>query len=41
VASRPATYRGALDGTPFTVQVEPAADGFTVRHRAAKARVLV
>jgi propionyl-CoA carboxylase alpha chain len=35
------TYRGRLDGTPFTVQVEPAADGFTVRHRAAKARVLV
>jgi propionyl-CoA carboxylase alpha chain len=35
------TYRGRLDGTPFTIQVQPAADGFTVRHRAAKARVLV
>jgi propionyl-CoA carboxylase alpha chain len=36
-----ALFRGALDGTPFTVTVEPAAEGFTIRHRAAKARVLV
>ncbi|OYX74173.1 MAG: acetyl/propionyl-CoA carboxylase subunit alpha [Caulobacter sp. 32-67-35] len=35
------TFRGELDGKPFTVQVAPAAEGFTVRHRAAKARVLV
>jgi propionyl-CoA carboxylase alpha chain len=35
------TYRGRLDGTHFTVEVAPAAEGFTIRHRAAKARVLV
>jgi propionyl-CoA carboxylase alpha chain len=35
------TYRGRLDGTPFTVQVEPAAEGFRIRHRAASAKVLV
>jgi propionyl-CoA carboxylase alpha chain len=34
-------FRGALDGEPFTVEVHPAAEGFTIRHRAAKARVLV
>jgi propionyl-CoA carboxylase alpha chain len=34
-------FRGALDGAPFTVEVHPAAEGFTIRHRAAKARVLV
>ena len=34
-------FRGELDGVPFTVAVEPAAEGFTIRHRAAKARVLV
>ena len=28
-------------GPPFTVTVEPAAEGFVIRHRAAKARVLV
>ena len=36
-----AVFRGALDGEPFTVEVHPAAEGFTIRHRAAKARVLV
>jgi propionyl-CoA carboxylase alpha chain len=35
------TFRGELDGRAFTVQVAPAAEGFTIRHRAAKARVLV
>ena len=32
---------GRLDGEPFTVTVRPAAEGFTIRHRAATARVLV
>jgi len=36
-----ALFNGDLDGTPFTVTVEPAAEGFVIRHRAAKARVLV
>ncbi len=36
-----ALFRGELDGTPFTIVVEPAAEGFVIRHRAAKARVLV
>ncbi|MDP3660548.1 biotin/lipoyl-containing protein, partial [Phenylobacterium sp.] len=31
----------ALDGRPFTVAVKPAAEGFTIRHRGAQARVLV
>jgi propionyl-CoA carboxylase alpha chain len=35
------TYRGRLDGTTFSVGVQPAAEGFTIRHRAAKRRVLV
>ena len=35
------TFRGEIDGQAFTVQVAPAAEGFTIRHRAAKARVLV
>jgi len=34
-------FRGRLDGEAFTVEVHPAAEGFTIRHRAAKARVLV
>ena len=34
-------FRGVLNGQAFTVQVAPAAEGFTIRHRAAKARVLV
>jgi propionyl-CoA carboxylase alpha chain len=36
-----ALARGQLDGTAFTVAVETAAEGFIIRHRAAKARVLV
>jgi len=36
-----ALFRGALDGTAFTVAAEPAAEGFIIRHRAAKAKVLV
>jgi propionyl-CoA carboxylase alpha chain len=36
-----ASFRGRLDGTPFTAEVRPAAEGFDIRHRAAKARVLV
>ena len=35
------SFRGELDGVAFTVDVEPAAEGFVIRHRAAKARVLV
>ncbi|RYG03227.1 MAG: acetyl/propionyl-CoA carboxylase subunit alpha, partial [Caulobacteraceae bacterium] len=35
------TFAGKLDGTAFTVQVESAAEGFTIRHRAAKRTVLV
>ncbi|HWW24847.1 MAG TPA: biotin/lipoyl-containing protein, partial [Caulobacter sp.] len=34
-------FLGRLDGRAFTVQVAPAAEGFTIRHRAARARVLV
>jgi propionyl-CoA carboxylase alpha chain len=34
-------FRGRLDGQAFTVQVAPAAEGFTIRHRAARAKVLV
>ena len=36
-----ALFRGELDGTAFTVAAEPVAEGFVIRHRAAKARVLV
>jgi propionyl-CoA carboxylase alpha chain len=36
-----ALFRGLLDDVPFTATVEPAAEGFVIRHRAAKARVLV
>ena len=36
-----AVFLGALDGAPFTAEVHPAAEGFTIRHRAAKARVVV
>jgi propionyl-CoA carboxylase alpha chain len=35
------TFRGKLDGVPFTVQVKPAAEGFVIRHRAAQSNVLV
>jgi propionyl-CoA carboxylase alpha chain len=34
-------FKAVLGGKAFTVQVAPAAEGFTIRHRAAKARVLV
>jgi propionyl-CoA carboxylase alpha chain len=34
-------FRGTLDGVAFTVEATPAAEGFVIRHRAAKARVLV
>ncbi|HEX4199105.1 MAG TPA: acetyl/propionyl/methylcrotonyl-CoA carboxylase subunit alpha [Caulobacteraceae bacterium] len=34
-------FRGQLDGRAFTATVEPAAEGFFIRHRAARARVLV
>jgi len=34
-------FRGVLDGRAFTATVEPAAEGFFIRHRAARARVLV
>jgi propionyl-CoA carboxylase alpha chain len=33
--------RGVLDGTPFAAEVAPAAEGFVIRHRAARAHVLV
>jgi propionyl-CoA carboxylase alpha chain len=36
-----ALLRGELDGEPFTVTAKPAAEGFTIRHRAATERVLV
>jgi propionyl-CoA carboxylase alpha chain len=35
------TFRGKLDGVPFTVAVKPAAEGFVIRHRAAQSHVLV
>ncbi|MFN3857778.1 MAG: acetyl-CoA carboxylase biotin carboxylase subunit [Caulobacter sp.] len=35
------TFAGQLDGKAFTVQVTPAGEGFTIRHRAAKARVMI
>jgi propionyl-CoA carboxylase alpha chain len=34
-------FSGALDGKPFTVQVQPQAEGYRIRHRAATAHVLV
>ncbi len=34
-------FRARLNGKPFTATVTPAAEGFVIRHRAAKARVLV
>jgi len=34
-------FQGRLDGKAFTVQVTPAPEGFVIRHRAAKAVVLV
>jgi propionyl-CoA carboxylase alpha chain len=34
-------FRGRLDNVAFTVEVKPAAEGFVIRHRAAKRQVLV
>jgi propionyl-CoA carboxylase alpha chain len=34
-------FRAELDGEPFTAEVARVADGFQIRHRAAKARVRV
>jgi propionyl-CoA carboxylase alpha chain len=34
-------FRGVLGGRAFTCQVQPAAEGFRIRHRAASAKVLV
>ncbi|MBC6981972.1 acetyl/propionyl/methylcrotonyl-CoA carboxylase subunit alpha [Caulobacter sp. 17J80-11] len=34
-------FRGVLGGRSFAAEVKPAADGYVVRHRAAKARVRV
>jgi len=36
-----AQFKAELDGEPFTAEVKRAADGFDIRHRAAKARVRV
>ncbi|KQY75301.1 acetyl/propionyl/methylcrotonyl-CoA carboxylase subunit alpha [Brevundimonas sp. Root1423] len=36
-----AQFRAELDGEPFTAEVSRVADGFVIRHRAAKARVRV
>jgi propionyl-CoA carboxylase alpha chain len=36
-----AVFKGVLDGRTFAAQVEPAAEGFRIRHRAATAKVLV
>ena len=36
-----ALFRGALDGQAFTVETHPVAEGFVIRHRGAKAKVLV
>ncbi|HYE43370.1 MAG TPA: acetyl/propionyl/methylcrotonyl-CoA carboxylase subunit alpha [Caulobacteraceae bacterium] len=40
VPGRP-VFRGELDGRPFSAEIRPAAQGFDIRHRAAKARVQV
>ena len=34
-------FKGVLDGTAFSLDARPAAEGFLMRHRAATARVLV
>ena len=36
-----ALFRGELDGRPFSATVARAAEGFIIRHRAARAKVLV
>jgi propionyl-CoA carboxylase alpha chain len=35
------SFRGVLDGVPFTATVRPAAEGFVIRHRAATVHALV
>ena len=35
------TFKGKLDGTAYTCAVKPAAEGFTIRHRATSLKVLV
>ena len=34
-------FKGVLDGRAFSLEVRPAAEGFIIRHRAARAKVLV
>jgi propionyl-CoA carboxylase alpha chain len=36
-----ALFRGELDGEPFAAEVSPQSEGFRIRHRAARAQVLV
>jgi propionyl-CoA carboxylase alpha chain len=36
-----ALFHGELDGAPFAAEVATAAEGFSIRHRAARAHVLV
>jgi propionyl-CoA carboxylase alpha chain len=36
-----ALFKARLDGKPFSVTVKPAAEGFTIRHRATSLKVLV
>ena len=36
-----ALFRGELDGAPFAAEASPAAEGFRIRHRAARAHALV
>jgi propionyl-CoA carboxylase alpha chain len=36
-----AQFRAVLDGEPYTAEISRVADGFVIRHRAAKARVRV
>ena len=36
-----AIFRGELDGRPFSATVARAAEGFVIRHRAARAKVMV
>jgi propionyl-CoA carboxylase alpha chain len=36
-----ALFRGVLDGEPFAAEVAPGAEGYRIRHRAARAHALV
>jgi len=36
-----ALFRGVLNGRPFTAEATPAPEGFDIRHRAARRRVLI